>query len=502
MKNYFKKFSIMFVVALCLFFVGIENSVFASTVTWNPNDKGSGVTLSNNNLTTTFNGGWNISNIRSNISVSSGKWYCELKVDPHSSDTLMFGVANEKFDVNNDYYNSIDQLSYYSNGGEVYPSISPCGSQYGAGDLIGMAIDIDNKKIKFSKNGVWYNDINLPTWNKYYIHLGTGSGSVNNISTINFGGTTFAYNPPTGYLPLSNKVDSTIALDKSIDNLKIGQEDNIIAKTIPEGGVVTWKSSDTSIATVDQTGKIIAIKEGQAIITATTTDGSNLSASCTVNVTNPITPTITLNKSNDNLQVGQTDNLVATTTPAGATVTWTSSDSNVATVDSTGKVTGLKEGQATITATTDDGLTATCVVIVTPKTTEPTNPDPSDSEKIVNIAHAKGDNTNNAGGDVTIIFHGAADATLSVVKTADVKDVWVGDNFAYTIVVTNTGTKTAKAVVVNDPAPNHIDFVVNGITTTQGTVDSSSTSKNIIVNVGDILPGGTVTIKIPATVVM
>ncbi|WP_238948869.1 Ig-like domain-containing protein [Clostridium sp. YIM B02569] len=213
---------------------------------------------------------------------------------------------------------------------------------------------------------------------------------------------------------------------------------------------------------------------------------------------------ISLDKSSMDLTLGDTKQVTATTTPASVQVNWSSSDESVATVDSTGKVTALKEGQATITATTADGVTATCAVTVTTKTAEPTNPDPdpTDSDKIVNIAHAKGDNTNNAGGDVTIIFHGAADTTLSVIKTADVKDVWVGDNFTYTIVVTNTGTKTAKAVVVNDPAPNHIDFVVNGITTTQGTVDPSSTSKNIIVNVGDIAPGATVTIKIPATVVL
>ncbi|NRT34149.1 putative repeat protein (TIGR01451 family) [Clostridium beijerinckii] len=212
---------------------------------------------------------------------------------------------------------------------------------------------------------------------------------------------------------------------------------------------------------------------------------------------------ISLDKSSMNLTVGDSQQLTATTTPAAVEVTWKSSDSSIATVDSTGKVTGVKEGTCTITATTADGLTATCTVTVTPKTAEPTNPDPdpTDSENIVNIAHAKGDNTNNAGGDVTIIFHGSADTTLSVVKTADVKDVWVGDNFTYTIVVANTGTKTAKAVVVNDPAPNHIDFLVNGVTSTQGKIDPSSTSKNIIVNVGDIAPGAIVTIKIPATVI-
>ncbi|WP_238917001.1 Ig-like domain-containing protein [Clostridium sp. YIM B02555] len=205
---------------------------------------------------------------------------------------------------------------------------------------------------------------------------------------------------------------------------------------------------------------------------------------------------IALDKPSVVLAILDSQQLTATTTPAGAQVTWKSSDTSIATVDSTGKVTAMKDGTCTITATTSDGLTATCVVTVIPKGTDPILED-----KIVNIAHAKGDNTNNAGGDVTIIFHGSADTTLSVVKTADVKDVWVGDNFTYTIVVTNTGTKTAKAVIVSDPAPNHIDFNVNGVTTTQGTVDSSSTSKNIIVNVGDIPPAGTVTIKVPATVI-
>jgi hypothetical protein len=53
---------------------------------------------------------------------------------------------------------------------------------------------------------------------------------------------------------------------------------------------------------------------------------------------------------------------------------------------------------------------------------------------IVNITYAKGDNTNNAGGEVSIIFNGVPDTTLSVVKTASVKSVWVGDTFMCTIV--------------------------------------------------------------------
>ncbi|WP_459481938.1 Ig-like domain-containing protein [Clostridium saccharoperbutylacetonicum] len=221
---------------------------------------------------------------------------------------------------------------------------------------------------------------------------------------------------------------------------------------------------------------------------------------------------LTLDKSTMNLTEGDSGQLTAITTPSAVGVTWTSSDPSIATieVDSTNgkliKVDAIKEGTCTITATTADGsnLSASCIINVTKKTEPIPTPDsqPTDTEYITNIAHAKGVNTNNPGGEVTIIFHGSSDTTLSLVKTADVKDVWIGDNFTYTLLITNTGTKTAKAVVVNDPAPNHIDFNVSGVTTTQGSVDSSSTSKNIIVNIGDILPGGTVTIKIPSTVIV
>ncbi len=218
----------------------------------------------------------------------------------------------------------------------------------------------------------------------------------------------------------------------------------------------------------------------------------------------PYNESITLDKSSMDLNVGDTKQLTATTTPAAAQVTWTSSDPSIATVDSTGKVTAIGPGTAIITATTTDGsnLSASCAVNVAANSGGNTGGTTTGASAIVNIAYAKGDNTNNAGGDVSIIFNGVPDTTLSVVKTASVKSVWVGDTFTYTIVVTNTGSKTAKAVVINDSAPNHIQFMPSGITTTQGTVDSSSSASNIVVNVGDIPPSGTVTIAVPTTVVL
>ena len=213
---------------------------------------------------------------------------------------------------------------------------------------------------------------------------------------------------------------------------------------------------------------------------------------------------ITLNKSTLTIKEGDTEDLIATTTPEAVNVVWSSSDESTATVDQNGKVTGVKEGQATITAQIKDtDIKATCIVTVTKKDVrvEPEQPVDPEGEYIINTAYAKGDNTNKGSGSVTIIFHGATETTLGVVKTADVKEVWVGDNFTYTIVVTNTGSKTAKGVVISDDAPNHISFKTDEITTTKGEVDENSTAKKLIVNVGDILPGESVTIKVPVTVV-
>lgn len=73
-----------------------------------------------------------------------------------------------------------------------------------------------------------------------------------------------------------------IALNKTTDTLTVGQSGKLTATVDPSNVDVTWGSSDNSIVRVDSSGKIIGLKEGQAIITATTTDGKT--ATCTVNV--------------------------------------------------------------------------------------------------------------------------------------------------------------------------------------------------------------------------
>jgi len=57
------------------------------------------------------------------------------------------------------------------------------------------------------------------------------------------------------------------------------------AYVLPEDATypnVTWSSSNSTVVSVDQTGKVTALKEGSVLITAKTKDGTNLTATCTV----------------------------------------------------------------------------------------------------------------------------------------------------------------------------------------------------------------------------
>ena len=78
-----------------------------------------------------------------------------------------------------------------------------------------------------------------------------------------------------------------ISLNQLQMNLQAGGTSQLIATVLPDSTtnkVVTWISSNPEIATVDTTGLVTAVASGTATITATTTDGSNLSASCAVTV--------------------------------------------------------------------------------------------------------------------------------------------------------------------------------------------------------------------------
>ncbi|MGE5371616.1 MAG: Ig-like domain-containing protein [Solirubrobacterales bacterium] len=148
-----------------------------------------------------------------------------------------------------------------------------------------------------------------------------------------------------------------------------GPGETLVATVTPANAAnqnVTWSSSNTSVATVDNNGLVTPVGAGTATITVTTVVGGK-TATCEVIITASVTG-ITLNKTNLTKSTGGTETLVAVILPANAankTVNWSSNNTSVATVDENGMVTAVAVGQATITATTEDGnLSATCTVNV------------------------------------------------------------------------------------------------------------------------------------------
>ena len=206
-----------------------------------------------------------------------------------------------------------------------------------------------------------------------------------------------------------------VVAPESIDFVTNGENTkDVDAKLVPADATdvkLAYESSDESIATVDETGKVTAVANGECTITTYVVADSkdadaselsavaveaadseevddsvatmpedlaamdsafgvvpeNLKAETKVTVTTNVEG-ITLDKTEGVLTVGNTVTVTATVNPDTATnasVTWTSSDEAIATVDSEGKITAVAPGTATVTATSDSNPDASAAYAVT-----------------------------------------------------------------------------------------------------------------------------------------
>jgi len=212
------------------------SNVFA---TLNPLDKGSDVnTTINGNTGATWNG-VNGHTIRSTLAVSSGKYYWEL----NNANNLTVGIVSTEEPIIPTSGNLFPGGSGFGTGSYSYNladgkkgnnnTFSSYGSAITTSDILGCALDLDNGKIFWSKNGVWqgsgdpangtnpaFSSISSDkTWSPAYGYVGTGANTLN----VNYGngyfGTTavssagtnasnngiFEYDVPAGYTALSTK---------------------------------------------------------------------------------------------------------------------------------------------------------------------------------------------------------------------------------------------------------------------------------------------------------
>lgn len=132
--------------------------------------------------------------------------------------------------------------------------------------------------------------------------------------------------------------------------------------------VMAWTSSDAEVATVDEAGNVSALKPGTTTITATTTDGTQLSASATLTVKQVVpVESLRLTTPGYDLNIGDKGTIKCELVPADATadlLTWSSSDESIVTVDAKGEVTGMGYGTAVITATSSNGKSASVNITV------------------------------------------------------------------------------------------------------------------------------------------
>ena len=252
-----------------------------------------------------------------------------------------------------------------------------------------------------------------------------------------------------------------VAAPESIDLVTNGENTkDLDAKLVPADATdvkLAYESSDESVATVDETGKVTAVANGECTITtyvtaktedaeaselsavaveaadSEETDDSvatmpedlaamdsafgvvpeNLKAETKVTVTTNV-ESVTLDKTEGVLTVGNTVTVTATVIPDTATnasVTWTSSDEAIATVDSEGKITAVAPGTATITAVSDSNPDANATYAVTVQ-----------AKKVVAPASTKTSSKSNSGNTGRSSNSGAAAAAPSNPAPAPVPD--------------------------------------------------------------------------------
>ena len=136
-------------------------------------------------------------------------------------------------------------------------------------------------------------------------------------------------------------------------------------------GHITWESSDASVLRVLSNGKVVAVGQGEAVITASVGECTS-SVTITVTGEQPGESSLTgvsLDRYTLTLYAGEeAEQLTATLKPEGteATIRWTSSNQTAATVSQDGKVTPLAAGVTVVTAAAGD-YRASCIVTVQPE---------------------------------------------------------------------------------------------------------------------------------------
>lgn len=180
----------------------LRKSVSAALVyaTLNPADKSSLITLSNGDLTASHNDG-NYHCARATVSKAAGKWYWEVTIGTMGAYAIV-GIMKAAAAL--DSYMGFDAngWSYWSDARKFNNgSQSAYGASFTAGDVIGVALDIDAGTLTMYKNNVSQGVMYTGLTGTFFPAICLAGFSAN--LTVNFGATPFTYTPPAGHAGVS-----------------------------------------------------------------------------------------------------------------------------------------------------------------------------------------------------------------------------------------------------------------------------------------------------------
>lgn len=284
-----------------------------------------------------------------------------------------------------------------------------------------------------------------------------------------------------------------------------GNTTQLKAQTIGNSTQVVWKSSNTNIATVSNTGLVTGKSKGPVQITAT---ANGTTCICNVNV---IAPRVTVSMSNASIYaVGSRSSFTLTATVNGTNkdaVTWSSSNTRVAKVTN-GVVQGTGAGNATITASFA-GSKATCSVNVMRQTISMSGGNPIYAKGTGSSTQLTATVNGTVGNDAVAWTSG----NTNIAKVSGGKVTGVGAG-TVTITATSNGVSTSKSIQVKEPtikldretaniyppATKTVTFTVtvNGVQGNSGVTWTSGNTKVATVSNGKVTAVGKGTATITA----
>ena len=314
---------------------------------------------------------------------------------------------------------------------------------------------------------------------------------------------------------------SSIKLNKKSTTLVIDGSETIIATITPSNATdktITWTSSDNNIATVDN-GTIVGKNVGKVTITANC-DGKAADIIVTVNKKPPApvpVASITLNKTNTSLLVGNNETIIATVKPDNATnkaITWKSNNPSIASINN-GVITAHKVGTTEITATSG-GKSATIKVTVNPIEVTGLKLNKTSTSIVLESSETiTATITPTSATDKTITWS-TSDSSIATVSNGKITAKKVGTAKITAKCGTKSATVTvkvtpivAKSISLNKTSTNMIignsetiKATINPSNTTNKTVKwkSSNTSVATVDNNGLVTAVSTGTAKITATI--